>query len=222
MPKSWLVHKLQHSYIDRNIKLKRFSHNTYLRIEEPSFICFNSLSNLWFVTEALSFNHLMISPNTISKFSGDSPYKSPCHMVGYNLKVLSELEDTSYSSLLTSLSVTLSSSPWRTINGIVTCLNSIFICFIHKFCWRLGWHAQIEKYQRRSIIVPSGKFWIVVRNLFGRDIFTTYRRRLRIQKVKKIPRKSKKKEKQTWWRFFSRSMLTIKSWWAVFKRGRPL
>ncbi|KAF5805839.1 hypothetical protein HanXRQr2_Chr05g0214161 [Helianthus annuus] len=85
-----------------------------------SFAFFCSLSNLEFPLEILSSIQLIMSWNTISMFSVNSPYVRECHISGYNLNILAKLEAVSYRSLLTVGSVTLSASPCPTKNGNLT------------------------------------------------------------------------------------------------------
>lgn len=66
-------------------------------------------------------SHDKMSEKTISMLSSGSPDVKPCHIPGYIFIVLSTLLARSYRALLTSGSVTVSASPCKTKNGIVTC-----------------------------------------------------------------------------------------------------
>jgi hypothetical protein len=76
-----------------------------------------------FSNSTLSFNHLMMSPNTISMFSLGSPEVKAWHIPGYNVNVLSLHFANVYSSSLTLGSVTTSAPPWTMMNGRVTYLE---------------------------------------------------------------------------------------------------
>jgi hypothetical protein len=74
----------------------------------------------WEIDGTLSFNHLMMSENTISMFSLGSPEVKAWHIPGYNFNVLSLLFANVYSASLTMGSVTASSPPWTMMNGRIT------------------------------------------------------------------------------------------------------
>jgi len=74
----------------------------------------------WETDGTLSFNHLMMSANTISMFSLGSPEVKAWHIPGYNFNVLSLLSANVYRASLTVGSVTASSPPWTMMNGRVT------------------------------------------------------------------------------------------------------
>jgi len=74
----------------------------------------------WEIDGTLSFNHLMMSENTISMFCLGSPEVKAWHIPGYSFNVLPLLFANVYSVSLTVGSVTASSPPWTMMNGRVT------------------------------------------------------------------------------------------------------